>query len=131
MTATLGMAEQHARERNGYLTTIGRVTGGEHEIEIWFAAEPEDGGRTLYLLSGGRDRSDWVRNIARNGSVRFRAGGTTYRGMARIAAADDAADGRAREIVATKYGQRDESGALNDWARTSLLVIIELDGQDG
>jgi hypothetical protein len=131
MTATIGMAEHQARERNGYLTTIGRVTGREHEIEIWFAAEPESAGRTLYVLSGGRDRSDWVRKVARNGAVRFRAGGTTYHGSARLIAPDDPVDDRAREVVATKYGQRDGSGALNNWARTSLVVAIELDGQDG
>ena len=36
-----------------YLTTVGRVTGRPHEIEIWFAIE----GQTLYMLSGGQDRS--------------------------------------------------------------------------
>ena len=36
-----------------YLTTRGRVTGRPHEIEIWFAVD----GDTVYLLSGGGDRS--------------------------------------------------------------------------
>jgi hypothetical protein len=31
-----------------YLTTVGRVTGRPHTIEIWFARE----GSTLYMLSG-------------------------------------------------------------------------------
>ena len=35
-----------------YLTTVGRVSGDAHEIEIWFALN--DG--ILYLLSGGGDR---------------------------------------------------------------------------
>ncbi len=30
-----------------------------HEIEIWFADDDD----TLYMLSGGGDRSDWVRNL--------------------------------------------------------------------
>lgn len=37
-----------------YLTTTGRRSGRSHTIEIWFALS----GHTLYLLSGGRDRSD-------------------------------------------------------------------------
>ena len=42
-----------------YLTTTGRRSGEPHRIEIWFALV--DG--VVYLLSGGRDRSDWVRNL--------------------------------------------------------------------
>ena len=43
------MTDSEARERNGYLTTTGRVSGRAHEIEIWFAVEPESAGRTVYL----------------------------------------------------------------------------------
>ena len=52
-----------------YLTTTGRVSGRPHTIEIWFALQD----RTLYLLSGGVDRSDWVRNLIRHpaGTVRL------------------------------------------------------------
>lgn len=131
MTTTNGMTEQDARERNGYLTTTGRMTGRVHEIEIWFAVEPESGGRTIYLLSGGRGRSDWVKNVGRDAAVQFRAGGTTYRGSARVVGADEPLDGRSREVVATKYGQRSAAGELTNWARTSLPVVIELDGRDG
>jgi deazaflavin-dependent oxidoreductase (nitroreductase family) len=131
MTTTTGMTEQEARERNGYLTTIGRVSGRAHEIEIWFAVEPESAGRMVYLLAGGRERSDWVRNVGRNPAVRLRTGRTTYRGSARIVEPEDAVDGRMRKVVATKYEQRSATGELNDWARTSLPVVIELDGRDG
>ena len=51
-----------------YVTTIGRVTRKPHEIEIWFALE----GRTLYLLSGGSDRSDWVKNLRRTPDISVR-----------------------------------------------------------
>ena len=50
-----------------YLTTVGRRTGRPHRIEIWFAAHE---GR-LYLLSGGRERADWVRNLQANPRVRL------------------------------------------------------------
>jgi hypothetical protein len=42
-----------------YLTTTGRVSGRPHTIEIGFARR----GSTLYLLSSGGDRADWVRNL--------------------------------------------------------------------
>ena len=42
-----------------YVTTTGRRTGDPHRIEIWFAMT----GDTIYLLSGGRGRSDWVCNM--------------------------------------------------------------------
>ncbi len=55
--ATRGPQQWLARwagEPYAYLTTIGRRTGRPHRIEIWFAAQE---GR-MYLLAGGRERSD-------------------------------------------------------------------------
>lgn len=37
-------------EQYAYLGTTGRVTGAEHEIEIWFASD----GTTVWLISGGQ-----------------------------------------------------------------------------
>lgn len=53
-----------------YLTTIGRKTGLEREIEIWFVQV----GECYYLLSGGFENSDWVKNILANASVSVRVG---------------------------------------------------------
>ncbi len=127
MVTITGMSDQEARERNGYLTTVGRATGRAHVIEIWFAVEPESAGRTVYLLAGGRERSDWVKNVGRNPAVRFRVGGSTYSGLARIVGPEELVDGRVREVVAPKYGELDAAGELSSWARMSLPVVIELD----
>ncbi len=59
-----------AGEPYAYLTTIGRRTGRPHRSEIWFAAQ--DG--QVYLLSGGRERSDWVRNLQANAHVTVELG---------------------------------------------------------
>src|SRR3954454_20619197 len=48
-----------AEENYCYLTTTGRVSGKAREIEVWFGLDAN----TLYMLSGGRDRSDWVKNL--------------------------------------------------------------------
>src|SRR5690606_31890028 len=50
-----------------YLTTIGRVTGNPHQIEIWYV-EHEN---SYYLCSEYPDTSDWVQNIQHNPSVSF------------------------------------------------------------
>ena len=72
-----------------------------------------------------------MKNVARNQSVALRAGESTYHGLARIVAPDEPIDGRSREIVAAKYGERSSECELTSWARTSLPVVIELDGRDG
>ena len=115
------------RERNCYLTTFGRVTGNPHEIEIWFAADPHNND-TLYLLSGGRDRSDWVRNVRANPAVSLRIGDSRYTGSARIIAPNEPLDLPAREIVAAKYQSWKPDQPFSDWARESLPVTIVLEG---
>lgn len=121
------LPESAQRERNCYLTTSGRVTGNPHEIEIWFAAAPQSS-NTLYLLSGGRDRSDWVRNVRANPAVTLRIGTTRYTGAARIIAPDEPLDLVAREIVASKYQSWRPGQPFSSWARESLPVTIVLEG---
>lgn len=103
-----------------YLTTTGRRTGKPHEIEIWFAVR--DG--TLYLMSGGRDRSDWVKNLRRTPEVSLRLGEETLAGQARLVTGDDE-DELARKLLFEKYQPR-YSGDLQDWRRRALPVAIDL-----
>ncbi len=107
-----------ASEPYTYLTTIGRRTGRPHRIEIWFAAQ--DG--RLYLLSGGRERSDWVRNLQANPRVTVELGDETHAGTARVLRAGTAEDQRARELLVDKYR---EGNDLAEWGRTALPVVIE------
>jgi deazaflavin-dependent oxidoreductase (nitroreductase family) len=102
-----------------YLTTTGRRTGRDHEIEIWFALH--DG--RLYLLAGGRDRSDWVRNVMAGPGVRVRLRGRSLAGTARVVAAP-AEDALARRLLAAKYQGWREGRPLSDWARTALPVVV-------
>jgi deazaflavin-dependent oxidoreductase (nitroreductase family) len=102
-----------------YLTTVGRVSGDAHEIEIWFALH--DG--ILYLLSGGRDGSDWVKNLRANADVRVRLGAETRVARARMVTRSDE-DELARRLLLEKYRPR-YSGELDEWGRTSLPVAVE------
>jgi len=104
-----------------YLTTTGRVTGRPHEIEIWFALGPGNG--TLYMLSGGRDRSDWVRNLIQTPSVTVRVSGESFEGRARLVQDPDE-DGLARRLLVEKY--ESTPGSLSNWRRTALPVAVDL-----
>ena len=104
-----------------YLTTRGRVTGEPHEIEIWFARS----GPTLYLMSGGGDRSDWVRNLRAEPAVTVRIRDVTYDAIARVVEPGTDEDVRARTLVYDKYQPR-YSGSLDGWRDASLPVAIDL-----
>jgi deazaflavin-dependent oxidoreductase (nitroreductase family) len=112
-----------ADEQYCYLTTTGRVTGRPHRIEIWFVID----GDTLYMLSGGRDRSDWVRNLRREPRVTVELGNAGFAGEARVVE-DEAEDARARRLVHDKYAES-YGGDLTSWRRTSLPVAVDLGGQ--
>jgi deazaflavin-dependent oxidoreductase (nitroreductase family) len=107
-----------------YLTTIGRVSGRPHTIEIWFALD----GRTLYLLSGGGDRSDWVRNLRRHPEVTVRLGrrdAAEVPGNARVVEPGSDEDDLARRLVTAKY-QPTYGGDLSSWRRSALPVAVDL-----
>ena len=110
-----------ANENFCYLTTTGRVTGRPHEIEIWFSVVPE--ARTLYMLSGGRDRSDWVKNLRRNPEVTVRIAGEQFGGLAREAR-DEEEDELARRLLVEKY--ESSPRRLSNWRRTALPVVVDL-----
>ena len=110
-----------AEESFCYLTTMGRVTGRPHEIEIWFSLVPE--AQTLYMLSGGRDRSDWVKNLRRNPEVEVRIAGERIGGRAREAK-DAEEDELARRLLIEKY--ESSPGRLENWRRGALPVVVDL-----
>ena len=105
-----------------YLTTTGRRTGGPHTIEIWFASE---GGSKIFLLSGGGDRSDWVKNLRTNASVHVRIGDREWNGKARMVEDRDE-EGLARRLLAAKYQAWREGRPMTGWATTALPVAIDL-----
>jgi deazaflavin-dependent oxidoreductase (nitroreductase family) len=111
---------QLAEESFCYLTTRGRVSGRPHRIEIWFALD----GDTLYLLSGGRESSDWVKNLRTTPEVTAELGGEIFAGHARIVAEPDE-DQRARTLVHDKYAGT-YGGDLSRWRRSALPVAVDL-----
>lgn len=104
-----------------YLTTIGRVSGRPHTIEIWFALK----GSTLYLLSGNMDRADWVKNAWRQSEVTVRIREMVLPGQARPVS-DLAEDALARQLIEEKYQKVEED--LDEWLKRALLVAVDLVG---
>jgi deazaflavin-dependent oxidoreductase (nitroreductase family) len=102
-----------------YLTTTGRRTGNPHTIEIWFAVE----GEVVFLLAGGGDASDWVRNLRANPTVGLRMGDRDMIARARVVEEAEE-DGRARELVYAKYAPR--SSGLEGWRDEALPIAIDL-----
>ncbi|HEY0072230.1 MAG TPA: nitroreductase family deazaflavin-dependent oxidoreductase [Chloroflexia bacterium] len=111
-----------AREQYCYLTTVGRGTGNPHTIEIWFAM-PEDG-RSLYMLAGGGNHADWVKNIRHEPGVQVRIGGRVLSGEGRVVT-DPAEEKLARRLVVAKYYGR-ERVRTTGWEATSLPVAVDL-----
>ena len=113
------MADLYKDEDFCYLTTVGRVTGGPHTIEIWFAAE----GQTLYMLSDGRESSDWVKNLKRTPQVTVRIADERFDGLARVVEEGEE-DELARRLLVTKYERTPNS--LSNWRRSALPVAVDL-----
>jgi deazaflavin-dependent oxidoreductase (nitroreductase family) len=117
---TVELLSRMAGEEFCYLTTTGRLSGQPHEIEIWFAIREG----TLYLLSGGGDGSDWVKNLIKHPSVTIRIANHIFSGIARLVS-DPGEDALARPLLAAKYQEWNEDKSLSQWARTALPVAID------
>lgn len=101
-----------------YITTIGRVTGNPHTIEIWFALHEG----VLYILTGGSFRSDTVRNLQKQPSCRVRLGEGTYDAIGRVLT-DAAEDALARRLLLEKYRSSDDE--LDSWSETSVAIAFD------
>jgi deazaflavin-dependent oxidoreductase (nitroreductase family) len=104
-----------------YLTTTGRTSGKKRTIEIWFGLEDD----TVYMLSGGGDSAQWVRNLLADGRVTVRLGRKTYLGIARPVKEKDE-DAKARRMLAAKYQGWKPGNRLSGWANNSLAVAVDL-----
>jgi deazaflavin-dependent oxidoreductase (nitroreductase family) len=103
-----------------YLTTTGRATGRPHRIEIWFAVAPDRD--TIYLLAGGRERSDWVANLRRAAQCAVEIAGRQFDGRGRVVEGTGE-DRVARDLVYEKYRNDDD---LVGWRERALPVAIDL-----
>lgn len=107
---------QFEKEEYCYLTTRGRVTGKPHEIEIWFVVHED----SIYLMSGGMDKSDWVKNLMKEPNVSIRIAGQIFPALASLLN-DKMVEDNVRMKMAVKYNEWEGRGP-SKWARTTLVV---------
>ena len=109
-----------------YLTTTGRRSGRPHEIEIWYAESGD--GHTLYVLAGGRDSSDWVRNLRADARCTVRIGSRdapSSHATGRVLDESNDEASAARALVFEKFQPRN-AGDLSSWRASALPVSIDL-----
>lgn len=99
-----------------YLTTVGRVTGKPHTIEIWFVVH--DGSAWLFTEPDGG--TDWVRNLRREPRVKLRVGDNQCGARAEVV--ELSPDAPVRSDVADRYRSSDDG--LHEWARGALVVRV-------
>ena len=110
-----------SKENYCYLTTTGHKTGNPHEIEIWFGVNED----SIYLLSGGGDKSHWVKNLQADPNVSVRIGKQTFTGTARLVK-DEKEELMARHLLTGKYQGWREGQEMSDWGKTAWAVGIEI-----
>jgi deazaflavin-dependent oxidoreductase (nitroreductase family) len=76
------------------------------------------------MLSGGGDRSDWVKNLTKTPAVRVRIADRTFEGNARVVSDPDEG-ARARQLLYDKYAAG-YSGDLTEWRDTALPIAVDL-----
>jgi deazaflavin-dependent oxidoreductase (nitroreductase family) len=103
-----------------YLTTRGRRTGRPHTIEIWFASL----GTSLYLISGGEDRSDWVRNLGADPAARVRVGDAEFAVRARVPLVEPDERRQAVRLLHDKY-RSELYGSLETWQERAFIVALD------
>jgi deazaflavin-dependent oxidoreductase (nitroreductase family) len=102
-----------------YLTTTGRTSGEPHTIEIWFGVDRG----VVYVMGGGREQSDWTKNLLADPNVRVRIREDEWDAVARVVEAGTDEDARVRELLREKYANPDDD--LVSWARRALPVAFE------
>lgn len=107
-------------EKHIYLTTRGRRTGNPHKVELWFAIS----GDKIYLSHEG-PYTDWMKNILKDSRVRFKIGGTLFRGKACIVKSGEAFEIGKHVLYLKYYGKASES-VINDWFSESTIVEISM-----
>ena len=75
------------------------------------------------MLSGGRERADWVRNLQANSRVTVELGDETHVGTAHVIEVGTFEDQLARDLLVAKYTDSEDN--LDEWGRTSLPVVIK------
>jgi deazaflavin-dependent oxidoreductase (nitroreductase family) len=109
------------------LTTIGRVTGQPHAVELWFVYHQK--AKAVYLLSypGTEGQgTDWYRNALARPEVTLAVRGEAVSGVAAPAPESDVekVEKQLRDLFTEKYGRAMISHYYGDEARLPLKIEV-------
>ncbi len=115
----MALSPAMATEANCYLTTVGRRTGRRHEIEIWFVHRCG----TLYLVSGGGDRADWVKNLEADPAASIRVTDHVFEVIGRFPLTDSDERSSVAGLFAAKYSSHFDEA--REWVDDAFFVRFE------
>jgi deazaflavin-dependent oxidoreductase (nitroreductase family) len=112
----------HAAVECCHLTTRGRTTGRDHEVEIWFGVLGDE-----VVIIGGHVDTDWLRNLRADPAVAVRIGEERHEGTARLVDDPDERHAVGR-LLAAKYEHFLDPGDVvegnRSWAFGATAVAV-------
>jgi hypothetical protein len=97
------------------IVTRGRRSGTEHVVRVWFVVT----GEHFYAAARAGLRSDWLQNALHAGWLEIRAGGSSRRGPASLAPADEVP--AIIDAFAEKYGRYRQ--VIDAWRREPPVFV--------
>jgi len=109
---------EDVREKFAYLTTVGRNSGKNHTVELWFAIASGK----IFLSHEGR-YTDWMRNMKRNRRVQIRIGKLTLEADAVLLNDGDSKEMGKISLYEKYYGPAPKA-TIDDWFELSTIVEL-------
>ena len=116
-TPKTDLAERLAHSREITISVIGRTSGEEISIPVWFVLE----GKSLYLLPVQGSETQWYKNVLHNPRIRVSARGTSEFEATPIA--DAKAVSSVVERFREKYGTKD---VAKYYSKLDVAVALQL-----
>jgi deazaflavin-dependent oxidoreductase (nitroreductase family) len=115
----LKYSESLKNEKFVYLTTKGRKSGINHEVELWFAIS----GDNIYLSHEGK-HTDWIKNLLKNPNIKLKIGKDQIEGDGRIAELGSPGRDAGMQALYEKYYGQASKETLDDWFELSTVIEI-------
>jgi len=113
-----GLKERLARYREIEITVIGRKSGKEISIPVWFVLK----GEKLHLLPVQGSETQWFKNVLKNPRIRISARGEEAEFRAKVLTGSKSVDPVVEEFRA-KYGAGD---VKKYYSKFDVAVLLEL-----
>lgn len=108
------------QEKYLYLTTVGRVTGRRHTVELWFAVSEGN----IYLSHEGSS-TDWMKNLRKTDHVEIAITDKCFTGRGRIIS-DMTIFNRGKRALYNKYYGSAPPEIIDDWFSESSIIEISV-----